>query len=306
MKQNKKLVILILLVLTCLALAVTGSVAAYNKTSFVKRVITTKSGSSELRFSSNYLSRMGRDSTDYPDKVIRISGAGLSVGVTVCNYPQSDITKFSNSEIKFKLKVELRAPDGKTVTDKDTQSKITISTTSLDKFDSEKEYSLPGGKSSMKLFNFVCTDASNLKDYSLRIDAIPTDTGMDKLGADLKLTSGEAMKTAWDGGFVDDTTRSSKEYDAFNYEIHGSAEGTVTMTVNNSIQIGTFSRDQLTNVNVTPGERETVITFLVGGENKPTSYRLQFYRTTAIPTDETWNTVKGYITFKFEQSKANE
>ena len=97
MKHNKKLLILILLVLSCLALAVTGSVAAYNKTNFVKRVVTTKSGSNELRFSSNYLSRMEQsDNTNYLDKVIRISGAGLSVGVTVCNYPQSDITKFSN------------------------------------------------------------------------------------------------------------------------------------------------------------------------------------------------------------------
>lgn len=296
MKQNKKLVILILLVLTCLALAVTGSVAAYNKTSFVKRVITTKSGSSELRFSSNYLSHM-RQGDSYPQKVIRISGAGLSVGVTVCNYPQSDITKFSNSEIKFKLKVELRAPDGKTVTDKDTQSKITISTTSLDKFDSEKEYSLPGGKSSMKLFNFVCTDASNLKDYSLRIDAIPTDTGMDKLGADLKLTSGEAMKTAWDGGFVDDTTRSSKEYDAFNYEIHGSAEGTVSLEIKGPIQISQFSLDELGLSGAT-----SPISFPVGGEGKPTSYRLQFYRTGAIPNTEAWPTVEGdegYIKFNF-------
>ena len=305
MKQNKKLVILILLVLTCLALAVTGSVAAYNKTSFVKRVITTKSGSSELRFSSNYLSPMGRDSTDYPDKVIRISGAGLSVGVTVCNYPQSDITKFSSESISFDLTVTLLDSSGNTVKDATLLSKINVNDNPLtENFKISK--TLTGGKSSMELFNFVCTDASNLKDYSLRIDAIPTDTGMDKLGADLKLTSGEAMETAWDGGFVDDTARSSKEYDAFNYEIHGSAEGTVTLTVNNSIQIGTFSRDQLTNVNVTPGERETVITFLVGGENKPTSYRLQFYRTTAIPTDETWATVNGYITFKFEQPKANE
>ena len=297
MKQNKKLVILILLMLTCLALAVTGSVAAYNKTSFVKRVITTKSGSNELRFSSNYLSRMGRDSTDYQEKVIRISGAGLSVGVTVCNYPQSDITKFSNSEIKFKLKVELRAPDGKTVTDKDTQSKITISTTSLDKFDSEKEYSLPGGKSSMKLFNFVCTDASNLKDYSLRIDAIPTDTGMDKLGADLKLTSGEAMETAWSGEFSHDNNDDPKKLDAFNYVISGSAEGTVSLEIKGPIQISQFSLDELGLSGAT-----SPISFPVGGEGKPTSYRLQFYRTGAIPNTEAWPTVEGdegYIKFNF-------
>ena len=305
MKQNKKLVILILLVLTCLALAVTGSVAAYNKTSFVKRVITTKSGSSELRFSSNYLSPMGRnDNSHYPKKIIRISDSGLNVGVTVCNYPQSDITKFSSESISFDLTVTLLDSSGNTVKEAALLSKIKVNDKSLtENFTIPK--TLPGGKSSMELFNFVCTDASNLKDYSLRIDAIPTDTGMDKLGADLKLTSGEAMETAWDGGFVDDTARSSKEYDAFNYEIHGSAEGTVTLTVNNSIQIGTFSRDQFTNVNVTPGERETVITFFVGGENKPTSYRLQFYRTTAIPTDETWNTVKGYITFNFD-AKSSE
>ncbi len=300
MKRNKKLITLILLVLLCLGLAVTGSVAAYNKTSFVKRVITTKSGSNELRFSSNYLSHM-RQGDSYPQKVIRISGAGLSVGVTVCNYPQSDITKFSNSEIKFKLKVELRAPDGKTVTDNDTLSKITINKISLDEFDFEEEYSLPGGKSSMKLFNFVCTDASNLKDYSLRIEAIPTDTGVDKLGADLKLTSGEAMETAWTGEFSHDNNNDPKKLDAFNYVISGSAKGTVKLKVAGPIKISEFSFTEL-NAKV----EDDVISFDVGGEGQPTSYRLQFYRTTAIPTDETWATVNGYITFKFEQPKANE
>lgn len=296
MKQNKKLVILILLMLTCLALAVTGSVAAYNKTSFVKRVITTKSGSNELRFSSNYLSRMGRDSTDYQEKVIRISGAGLSVGVTVCNYPQSDITKFSSESISFDLTVTLLDSSGNTVKDATLLSKIKVNDNPLTE-NSKISKTLPGGKSSMELFNFVCTDASNLKDYSLRIEAIPTDTGMDKLGADLKLTSGEAMETAWDGGFGDDQKRLSKEYDAFNYVISGSAEGTVTLTVSDKIKISDFSFEEL---NATQTGND--ISFHVGGEGKPTSYRLQFYRTGAIPNTEAWSTVEGdggYIKFNF-------
>ncbi|MDD6966309.1 MAG: hypothetical protein PUK18_02220 [Firmicutes bacterium] len=299
MKRNKKLITLILLVLLCLGLAVTGSVAAYNKTSFVKRVITTKSGSSELRFSSNYLSHM-RQGDSYPQKVIRISGAGLSVGVTVCNYPQSDITKFSSEDITFDLTVKLLDSALNPVTDSELISKIQVNNGPLkENFTTSK--TLPGGKSSMELFNFVCTDASNLKDYSLRIEAIPTDTGMDRLGADLKLTSGEAMETAWDGGFGDDQKRLSKEYDAFNYVISGSAEGTVTLTVSDKIKISDFSFEEL---NATQTGND--ISFHVGGEGKPTSYRLQFYRTTAIPADETWATVNGYITFKFEQSKANE
>ncbi len=299
MKQNKKLVILILLVLTCLALAVTGSVAAYNKTSFVKRVITTKSGSSELRFSSNYLSRMGRDSIDYPDKVIRISGAGLSVGVTVCNYPQSDITKFSSEDITFDLTVKLLNSSGTTVTDPDLLSAIKVNGAALaENFTRSK--TLPGGKSSMELFTFTCSaeDAPSLKDYCLRIEAIPTDTGMDKLGADLKLTSGEAMKTAWDGGFVDDTTRSSKEYDAFNYEIHGSKECDVKLRYDTSkIQISQFSLIELG----LPEDAKSPLSFHVGGEGMPTSYRLQFYRVGGIPENEDWNTVNTYITFPYSE-----
>lgn len=299
MKQNKKLVILILLMLTCLALAVTGSVAAYNKTSFVKRVITTKSGSNELRFSSNYLSRMGRDSTDYQEKVIRISGAGLSVGVTVCNYPQSDITKFSSESISFDLTVTLLDSSGNTVKDAALLSKIKVNDKPLTENFTIPE-TLPGGKSSMELFTFTCSaeDAPSLKDCSLRIAAIPTAPSMDKkLGADLKLTSGDAMKTAWDGGFVDDTTRSSKEYDAFNYEIHGSAEGTVSLEIKGPIQISQFSLDELGLSGAT-----SPISFPVGGEGKPTSYRLQFYRTGAIPNTEAWPTVEGdegYIKFNF-------
>lgn len=296
MKQNKKLVILILLVLTCLALAVTGSVAAYNKTSFVKRVITTKSGSNELRFSSNYLSRMGRDSTDYQEKVIRISGAGLSVGVTVCNYPQSDITKFSSEDITFDLTVKLLDSALNPVTDSELISKIQVNNGPLkENFTTSK--TLPGGKSSMELFNFVCTDASNLKDYSLRIEAIPTDTGMDRLGADLKLTSGEAMETAWSGEFSHDNNDDPKKLDAFNYVISGSAEGTVSLEIKGPIQISQFSLDELGLSGAT-----SPISFPVGGEGKPTSYRLQFYRTGAIPNTEAWPTVEGdegYIKFNF-------
>lgn len=297
MKRNKKLIALILLVLLCLGLAATGSLAAFTKTNYVKRVITTKSGSSELRFSSNYLSPMGRnDNSNYPKKIIRISDSGLNVGVTVCNYPQSDITKFSSESISFDLTVTLLDSSGNTVKDAALLSKIKVNDKPLTENFTIPE-TLPGGKSSMKLFNFVCTDASNLKDYSLRIDAIPTDTGMDKLGADLKLTSGEAMKTAWDGGFVDDTTRSSKEYDAFNYEIHGSAEGTVSLEIKGPIQISQFSLDELGLSGAT-----SPISFPVGGEGKPTSYRLQFYRTGAIPNTEAWPTVEGdegYIKFNF-------
>lgn len=295
MKRNKKLIALILLVLLCLGLAATGSLAAFTKTNYVKRVITTKSGSNELRFSSNYLSHM-RQGDSYPQKVIRISGAGLSVGVTVCNYPQSDITKFSSEDITFDLTVKLLDSALNPVTDSELISKIQVNNGPLkENFTTSK--TLPGGKSSMELFNFVCTDASNLKDYSLRIEAIPTDTGMDKLGADLKLTSGEAMETAWDGGFVDDTTRSSKEYDAFNYEIHGSAEGTVSLEIKGPIQISQFSLDELGLSGAT-----SPISFPVGGEGKPTSYRLQFYRTGAIPNTEAWPTVEGdegYIKFNF-------
>ena len=299
MKQNKKLVILILLVLTCLALAVTGSVAAYNKTSFVKRVITTKSGSNELRFSSNYLSRMGRDSTDYQEKVIRISGAGLSVGVTVCNYPQSDITKFSSESISFDLTVTLLDSSGNTVKDAALLSKIKVNDKPLTE-NSKINKTLTGGKSSMELFTFTCSaeDAPSLKDCSLRIAAIPTAPSMDKkLGADLKLTSGEAMETAWTGEFSHDNNDDPRKLDAFNYVISGSAEGTVTLTVSDKIKISDFSFKELKAT-----QTGNDISFQVGGEGKPTSYRLQFYRTGAIPNTEAWSTVEGdggYIKFNF-------
>ena len=165
-----------------------------------------------------------------------------------------------------------------------------------------KSATLPGGKSSMELFTFACSkdDAPSLKDYCLRIDAIPTDAGMDKLGADLLLASGDAMDISWSGGFVDDQTRKSTNYDAFNYEIHGSAEGIVTLTVNSNLKISQFSLEEL---NATQTGND--ISFPVGGEGKPTSYRLQFYRTGAIPTGEAWTTVNGYIKFDFE-AKSNE
>ena len=154
MKRNKKLITLVLLALLCLGLAVTGSLAAFTKTNYIKRVVSTKPGNSELRFSSNYL--FSRDASgNFETRQIHL-GETLSLTVTVCNYPQSDMTRFSSSNITFKLNVALLNADGTALSDETARSKLKINNTVLSSY-TPTDITLNGRQPSMKQFTFSYT-----------------------------------------------------------------------------------------------------------------------------------------------------
>lgn len=298
MKRNKKPIMLILLVLTCLALAVTGTLAAYNKSSYLKRVVSTMPGTNDERFSSNYLSPVELGSTSFEARQIRLSeGADMSLGVTVCNYLQSDITKYSSGNIKFKLSAALLDANGNSVAD----NPITINGTPMASFDFSQTYTLPGGQPNMELFTFACDKGSisSLKGCHLRVQAIPTESAVSKtLAADFYFSASQATSLEWTGAFSIDNAGLSTGLDAFNYDIHGSKECDVSLKYDTTkIKISQFSLEELG----TTDDGSGVITFHVGGEGQPTSYRLQFYRVNGIPEGENWTTVNGYIIFPYSE-----
>lgn len=288
MKRNKKLIILLLLVLTCLALAVTGTVAAYNKSSYLKRVVSTMPGADKERFSSNYLS----DPAENASRQIRLSdGTPMSLSVTVCNYLQSDITKYSSGDIIFHLTATLFGADGQPVAN----NPIKINGTPMASFDFTQNFTLSGGQPNMELFTFSCdeADASSLKGCHLRVQAIPTSGAQTPLSADFYFTASQAANLEWSGEFTDNLTDTTK-LDAFNYYIHGSKECDISLKYDTSrIKISPFSLEELGTTDNVSG----VITFHVGGEGQPTGYLLQFYRVGGIPEGET--TVNAYITFPY-------
>lgn len=298
MKRNKKLITLILLSLLCLGLAVTGSLAAFTKTNYIKRVVSTKAGNSDLRFSSNYLLPLkengGIEARQLP------LGDVFSLAVTVCNYPQSDMTRFSSSSIPFQLKVALLDSDGSNLSDQTAKSKLKINGTSLSEYNPDN-ITLTGGHPSMKQFTFTYSgDINDLKNYRLRVQAVPDgSSGVSTLAADFLFSEAQAADINWKGRFypVDGLPTDTTQLDAFTYEIYGSAVGNLKLGFSSYLELGKYSLQQLgiTKDDLYKDNGRTYIEFKVGGEGQPTSYLLQFYRTGPIPDKETWDIVNDYI-----------
>lgn len=297
MKRNKKLITLVLLALLCLGLAVTGSLAAFTKTNYIKRVVSTKPGNSELRFSSNYL--LPLVASNFETRQIHL-GETLSLSVTVCNYPQSDMTRYSSSNITFKLNVALLNADGTALSDETARSKLKINNTVLSSY-TPTDITLNGGQPSMKQFTFSYAgdNIAELKNYRLRVQAVPdSSSGVSTLAADFLFSDAQPADISWTGSFYPNDIQKktlSTQMDAFTYEIHGSAVGRLKLEFSNDLEIGQYSYAQLTKPSTSLSDGKTIIEFDVGGKDQPTSYLLQFYRKVAIPADETWTTVNGYI-----------
>ena len=60
------------------------------------------------------------------------------------------------------------------------------------------------------------------------------------------------------------------------------------------MSLSAWSRDELP----VASAADSSLTLSLGGEGKPTSYRLQFYRVNGIPENETWEDVLKYVTFR--------
>lgn len=280
MKKSTKLAVGILLAFTCLALAVTGSFAAYTRTRYAKRVVTTKAGTGGLPFSSNYLDPI-TNSGAYNEKVISVGkDTDLSIPLTICNYPRNEIAKYSNTEITYTLEIGLI---GSEPVPDDLKANLIIDNTPLSLWKPETTYTLPGGSSHLDRYMIICNADSveTLSQYTIHITATSL---VATLGADLKISPAGEQSTSWKGEW--DEKEAGKDPDAFNYQIHGSAKETVTLTWNTAqVKIYDWFKDDL---NAELGERGSVTettngiwktySFPVGLEGQSNSYRIQFYK----------------------------
>lgn len=284
MKRKKRTSILILLVLVCLALLGTGTYAAYTNVKSIKRVVATKSSSGELRFSSNYLLPYDSGETVFSTKLISAGQAGeVSIGLTVCNYPQNDITKYSDSGILYSLYVQVFDSQNSAVADPTILNKILINGAGLS---SPYSSTLAGGQQSTDVYHITFNDVNALSQYTIQIRAVPNGIGK-ILAANLKIVAVSAQSTEWTGKFVD--SESPSELDAFNYEISGSAQGSLTLTWDSTyVTLSRWSKEAL---GVAPDAEGNSITFSVGGDGQPGSYRLQFYREQGVSATDKWPNV---------------
>lgn len=314
MKQKNNTLITILLALSCLVIAVTGTFAAYNRTGYVKRVVSTEASSSQVeRFSSNYLELcdIGTESSAFTQKSLYVGSGDVSIGITVCNYPQSDMTKYASNTISYEFKVRLLDSEGKEPATAEDINKLIIKYKNSDGSlgtavpgpTSAIIGELAGGTSNSDLYTLTCDseDVAALAKYSISVEATPlTPLGSQKkLAANLKFATSTSQITQWDGGFIEEVNKDANGHttipDAFNYEITGSGPATIELKINETLSMTKESLGALKAIKV-----DDTISFDVGGENQPTYYLLQFYRNSdSFDPTITWDMLKGYVGFKF-------
>lgn len=323
MKWKHKSWVTIWLILVCVALVVTGSYAAYTKVEYVKRVVASKNVQAEtVLFSSNYLSLRGTSESTYPLRVIPVGTQNdASVTVTVCNFLQSDLTRVNEVDIPYTLEASLVDADGSPIdlnkefsyqngetvakiTGAELAAQITINNAN---FGNDNSYSasdtLPGGVATSHSYKITIPQQyiSILSEVGIQMRAVPTN--LDKqLMARLWFGAGSLELTQWQGRFEDlNPSGKMADYDGFNYTIFGTMEQTLRLSWNpERVTLSKWSREELGIADDSTPQTEGNMVYFdipVGGEGKPTSYTLQFYRVGGIPQDETYEIVKGYVTY---------
>lgn len=285
---------MLLLSLVCIGVLAGGTYAAYTKSASHKWVVAAQETPSDLRFSSNYLASCDWKNLAYVSRLVSAGGDTVTIGVTVCNYPQNDLSRVNDSHITYTLQTQLVKEDGSPAS----VDGLVIQIDGSD-FGTSLSGTLTGGVASQNLYRITLSaaDLGKLENVYLQIAAIPdapsaAATENQALAARLRILPAAAQATPWAGRFAD--TVEYKSLDAFNYEIQGSAQGKVTLSWDSSkVALSPWSRALLKAGDGNP------ITFSVGGADQPTGYRLQFYRTCPIPADETWDSVNAYVTAAF-------
>lgn len=297
--------------LVCGLLLITGTYAAYSSIRNAKSVTVAKTATSEIRFSSNYLYLRESSDSLMPLKMISVSSQGdVSAAVTVCNYPQSDLKKVHEENITYTLSARLRDTAGEELTGEALAQAVTALKINGQAFGADGSLSmtsqtLPGGKASQNVYAVTCAkeNIALLNTLTVEMRAVPDSCpncaiGSHLLKARLWLSASGSADGSWSGQFQDDrkSNSDSKNLDGFNYEIYGTAQATMVLAWNpEKVALSTWSRDELPVASAT----DSSLTLSLGGDGKPTSYRLQFYRVNGIPEDETWEKdVLQYVTFQ--------
>ena len=108
MKQPKKSLFILLLLLLCVSLLAVGTYAAYITSDSAKQVVLarTRDAGENLRFSSNLLFPRDLADTNYEERSLSVSNSGdATISIVVCNYPQSDPASFNDKNINYTMTV---------------------------------------------------------------------------------------------------------------------------------------------------------------------------------------------------------
>ena len=323
--------VLVLVSLLCIVALTAGTIAAYTNVEAIKRVVSTKKPGADVRFSSNHLTLCDRSAGSYPNKLISVgTQVQLQFPVSICNYPQEDITRVNEETIVYTLEVSLvdlqgnpisgettveyQIEDGttQTITGADLSQLLFINGQSIESDSCSKRFinnELPGGQASTQSFRISCADGSVLcfSQVMVQIKAVPENTAG---GLAEKMLAGcfrfvvvSAQSNQWTGRFVDESLNTTN-LDAFNYELSGTAQGKLRLSWNpNYVEPSLWALEDMgvsleSDIHTDTNDM-SYFEIEVGGSDDPSQYLLQFYRTNGIPDNETWENVKTYVTCTF-------
>lgn len=319
LNQKQREVLWIIPVILLVVFAISWTLAAYTGINSVKRVVSTH-GSGGVLFTSNYLVSVSRDAETASVKRITYSGTSdPSIFVSVCNYEQGNRTAVHDTPILYNITVTLVDKSGNPITEempedfpqKDTEGN------DLDLTDWVSSYSVtwkkPTGGPVLQPFTLgtegyqvvfenvtlpagipyadyyqITLNGKLLEYVGVKVEALPTDTALPKLGRVLYASiQTVTQKAQWNGIFTDDTNIPSKEYDGFNYRIYGVGAGEFTLSWDTRfVDIGKWDLEKLA---VLPTETDGVKTITLPVNSADVSeYSIRFYRTQNACEDETW------------------
>lgn len=299
MKHKATRRIALWLFVVSVVLLISGTMAAYNRVEYVKRVVSTKNETKDFLFSSNYLYLRDASAQQVPVRMIPVSTqTDVSVTITVCNYLQNDLTRANEETITYVFTAQLLDFNGNPLTaGTGLISKLKIDNQNLDSTGTyTTTKTLTGGTAETHFYEITCSQDSveALSGCYLQITATPQENGQ-RLIARLNIGSGAQSGTPWSGRFLEvtDDSQSTTNLDGFNYSISGTEVTTIQLVWNpNRVTLSQWSINMFGD-KITLDENSARIQV---GEDA-TNYTLQFYRVNGIPENETGADVRGYVTF---------
>lgn len=297
--KKMKLLTVIYFVLAAILAVITVSFAAYTSMGSAKRVVTVKG--TEQFFTSDVLQEY-QNEAEIQTRVISFGEEEKVFSVTVCNYLQGDVTKYDTKNIPYTFTAELLDADGKTVTESNVYSKLSVNGNYMTSNPTElSNQVLTGGTTQCK--NYIFALDSEILNYRIKIKAMTTRSEYKPLGRVIAFTT-NATATNWSGSFMEaekTAVKGNKELGIINYKISGQTEEDCILSWDSSkVEIDQWCLKKMTsNEPATTGNIKSV-TMHLGASDTPKQYLITFYRTYAEQDlTESWDDdVSKYISFQ--------
>ena len=298
-------------------------------------VAKARTNREDVPLSSNYLTLRTTNESAAVKMAMASRGsnpsAPVSVPITVCNFPRNDRMKFHKGAFSYQMQATLCDINGNALTDPvsyqdengtnvdvplaDLYGRFSLGNTTFSGASIQISGSFAGGTYQRNNHTLTCTTPELFNVVSILMEVVPSCTEEAcslsgwVLRDRLQVLLVDQSNQDWTGGFIESKLASSAEgegtinlstVDAFNYVISGTAEKTITINWKKEVELSKWSMEDLVSPEVSPevivGEGDNrSISVSVGGEGKPTSYRLQFYRADGFPDEVDATQLETYV-----------